>query len=90
MCAFPYWIARARGVDLRETGSRKLGGSNLGATVGPLHGIAGGIQFFNHFFPLGTALTILALQLTLWAAFVIYKAVVWLLTKFHILGGSSS
>ena len=41
--SFPYWIARARGVDLRETGSRKLGGSNLGATVGPLHGIAGGI-----------------------------------------------
>ncbi|OLE60139.1 MAG: hypothetical protein AUI36_12580, partial [Cyanobacteria bacterium 13_1_40CM_2_61_4] len=41
--SFPYWIARARGVDLRATGSRKLGGSNLGATVGPLHGIAGGI-----------------------------------------------
>ena len=41
--SFPYWIARARGVDLRATGSRKLGGSNLAATVGPLHGIAGGI-----------------------------------------------
>src|SRR2546426_6675786 len=41
--SFPYWIARAKGIDLRAFGSQKLGGSNLGATVGPLHGVAGGI-----------------------------------------------
>ena len=41
--SFPYWIARAKGVDLRTTGSRKLGGSNLASAVTPLHGIAGGL-----------------------------------------------
>jgi acyl phosphate:glycerol-3-phosphate acyltransferase len=41
--SFPYWIARAKGVDLRTSGSRKLGGSNLGMTVSPLHGAAGGL-----------------------------------------------
>jgi glycerol-3-phosphate acyltransferase PlsY len=41
--SFPYWIARAKGVDLRATGSRKLGGSNLAHAVTPLHGIAGGV-----------------------------------------------
>ena len=41
--SFPYWIARAKGVDLRATGSRKLGGSNLAKAVTPVHGVAGGI-----------------------------------------------
>src|SRR5712691_6969501 len=41
--SFPYRIARAKGVDLRATGSRKLGGSNLAHAVTPLHGIAGGV-----------------------------------------------
>src|SRR6058998_3538821 len=41
--SFPYWIARAKGIDLRATGSRKLGGSNLAHAVTPLHGIAGGL-----------------------------------------------
>jgi len=41
--SFPYWIARAKGVDLRATGSRKLGGSNLAKAVTPMHGVAGGI-----------------------------------------------
>lgn len=41
--SFPYWIARAKGVDLRATGSRKLGGSNLAHMLTPLHGIAGGV-----------------------------------------------
>ena len=41
--SFPYWIARAKGVDLRATGARKLGGSNLAKTVGPLHGTVGGL-----------------------------------------------
>ncbi|HEX9267797.1 MAG TPA: glycerol-3-phosphate acyltransferase [Candidatus Limnocylindria bacterium] len=41
--SFPYWIARAKGVDLRAFGSRKLGGSNLAKAVTPLHGIAGGL-----------------------------------------------
>lgn len=41
--SFPFWIARARGVDLRRAGSRKLGGSNLAATVGLGAGIAGGL-----------------------------------------------
>jgi glycerol-3-phosphate acyltransferase PlsY len=41
--SFPYWIARAKGVDLRAFGSHKLGGSNLAKAVTPLHGIAGGL-----------------------------------------------
>lgn len=41
--SFPYWIARRAGVDLRATGSRKLSGSNLFRTVGPLAGATGGV-----------------------------------------------
>src|SRR3989442_1945485 len=41
--SFPYLIARLKGVDLRTAGSRKLGGSNLATSVGPLHGLAGGL-----------------------------------------------
>jgi glycerol-3-phosphate acyltransferase PlsY len=41
--SFPYWIARAKGVDLRAFGSRKLGGSNLAKATTPLHGTAGGL-----------------------------------------------
>ncbi len=41
--SFAYWIARRAGVDLRATGSRKLGGSNLFRTVGPIAGITGGV-----------------------------------------------
>ena len=40
--SFPYWIARAYGVDLRTTGERKLGGSNLAKSVGLPQGIVGG------------------------------------------------
>lgn len=39
----PYWIGRRAGVDLRAAGSRKLGGSNLWRTVGPLAGLTGGL-----------------------------------------------
>ena len=41
--SFPYWIARAKGIDLRAAGSRKLGGSNLAKVLSPWHGIAGGL-----------------------------------------------
>ncbi|TME29087.1 MAG: glycerol-3-phosphate acyltransferase [Chloroflexi bacterium] len=41
--SFPYWIARAKGIDLRAAGSRKLGGSNLAKVLTPWHGIAGGL-----------------------------------------------
>ena len=41
--SFPWLVARLYGVDLRTTGSRKLGGSNLVKTVGVLPGIAGGL-----------------------------------------------
>lgn len=41
--SFPYWIARLRGVDLGAVGSRKLGGSNLWKSVGPLEGAVGGL-----------------------------------------------
>ncbi|HEY6202900.1 MAG TPA: glycerol-3-phosphate acyltransferase [Candidatus Limnocylindria bacterium] len=40
--SFPYWIARAKGVDLRAVGERKLGGGNLAKTVGLAQGILGG------------------------------------------------
>ncbi len=41
--SFPYWVARARGVDLRTVGSRKLGGSNLWKSVGPREAVVGGL-----------------------------------------------
>jgi glycerol-3-phosphate acyltransferase PlsY len=41
--SFPYAIARLYGVDLRRSGSRKLGGSNLMRTVGFVPGIVGGV-----------------------------------------------
>lgn len=41
--SFPYWIGRARGVDLRAVGSRKLGGSNLWKSVGAVEGTLGGL-----------------------------------------------
>ena len=40
--SFPYWIARAYGVDLRGVGERKLGGGNLAKSVGLRPGIVGG------------------------------------------------
>ena len=41
--SFPYWVARANGVDLRAVGERKLGGGNLAKSVGLAQGIAGGV-----------------------------------------------
>ena len=41
--SFPWLIARMYGVDLRAVGARKLGGSNLGKTVGWWQGITGGV-----------------------------------------------
>jgi len=40
--SFPYWIARAYGVELRAVGERKLGGGNLAKSVGLAPGIVGG------------------------------------------------
>ena len=40
--SFPYWIARANGVDLRAVGERKLGGGNLAKSVGLSQGLIGG------------------------------------------------
>ncbi len=46
--SFPALFARARGIDLRRTGSRKLGGSNLirqaGASLGVTAGILDGLK----------------------------------------------
>ena len=41
--SFPAWVARFRGVDLQAVGSRKLGGSNLWQSVGPVEGAVGGL-----------------------------------------------
>jgi acyl-phosphate glycerol 3-phosphate acyltransferase len=41
--SFPYWVARAYGVDLRAVGERKLGGGNLAKSVGLAQGIVGGV-----------------------------------------------
>lgn len=41
--SFPFLIARRAGIDLRTTGSRKLGGSNLFQSVGPVAGVTGGV-----------------------------------------------
>lgn len=41
--SFPWLVARMHGVDLRRTGSRKLGGSNLMRTVGWGPGIMAGV-----------------------------------------------
>ncbi len=40
--SFPYWVARAYGVDLRAVGERKLGGGNLAKSVGLAQGMVGG------------------------------------------------
>ena len=40
--SFPYWVARAYGVDLRDVGERKLGGGNLAKSIGLAQGILGG------------------------------------------------
>ena len=40
--SFPYWFARACGVDLRAVGERKLGAGNLAKSVGLPQGIVGG------------------------------------------------
>lgn len=40
--SFPQLIARSRGIDLRQVGSRKLGGSNLWGALGPVAGTLGG------------------------------------------------
>lgn len=40
--SFPYWVARANGVDLRAVGERKLGGGNLAKSVGLAQGVLGG------------------------------------------------
>lgn len=41
--SFPWLIARMYDVDLRASGARKLGGSNLVKTVGLVPGITGGV-----------------------------------------------
>ena len=41
--SFPWLVARLYGVDLRATGSRKLGGSNLAKSVGLGAGVVGGV-----------------------------------------------
>ena len=41
--SFPWLVARWHGIDLRKTGSRKLGGSNLMRHVGLGPGIAAGV-----------------------------------------------
>ena len=41
--SFPWLVARLYGVDLRQAGSRKLGGSNLVKSVGIVPGIVGGV-----------------------------------------------
>ncbi len=41
--SFPWLIARAYRIDLRTTGSRKLGGSNLLKSAGLVPGVAGGL-----------------------------------------------
>src|SRR2546430_10657132 len=40
--SFPYWIARAKGIDLRAFGSRKLGGSHLPEAAKSPHRVPGG------------------------------------------------
>ena len=43
----------------------------------------------NHYMPLDLGLVLLGVRLTLWGAMHAVEAVVWLLTKAHVLGGSS-
>jgi glycerol-3-phosphate acyltransferase PlsY len=41
--SFPWLVARLYGVDLRQVGARKLGGSNLIKSVGIVPGVTGGV-----------------------------------------------
>jgi hypothetical protein len=53
------------------------------------HSVYEGMQFFNHFIPMDTVLTIFSLSLTIMVALMGYRITVWILTKLHVLGGSS-
>jgi hypothetical protein len=47
------------------------------------------VGWANHYVPVDLAAALLAVRVTLWAALHGLDAVVWVLTKLHILGGSS-
>jgi len=43
----------------------------------------------DHYLPVTEASVLLGVRLTLWAGMHVFELVVWLLTKAHVLGGSS-
>jgi len=61
--SFPYWIARAYGVDLRAVGERKLGGGNLTKSVRAHTGHRGRGARRREGFPGGNGGALLGLEL---------------------------
>jgi hypothetical protein len=62
---------------------------------GPVAAITGtalfdGLGWLNHYLPVDTMLTLLSLQLTIWAAVYVVRFVIWLLQLFHVAGGADS
>jgi hypothetical protein len=47
-----------------------------------------GLAFFDQYVPVTDLLVILGLMLSTYSAYLVFRAVSWLLTKAHILGGS--
>ncbi len=60
--------------------------SGLVAAMAPVFQLGG---WANNFVPLSEAVTLLGVMMTAFAALTVVRATLWVLTKAHILGGSS-
>jgi hypothetical protein len=60
--------------------------SGLVASMAPVFQLGG---WANNFVPLSEAVTLLGVMMTAFAAITVVRATLWVLTKAHILGGSS-
>ncbi len=60
--------------------------SGLISAMAPVFQLGGWV---NNFVPLSEAVTLLGVMMTAFAAITVVRATLWVLTKAHILGGSS-
>jgi hypothetical protein len=61
-----------------------------GCGTSGLCGVKNLFGFLDGYVPLHEAFAVAAAILTAWGALLLYKGIVWVLTKTHILGGSDS
>lgn len=62
----------------------------IGAMVASLDTIWTGFAWANHYLPVDTLVSLLGILVTSWAVMHAVQLVLWVLTKLHVLGGSSS